>query len=67
MAKTGAPSTVCLGAHRPGDADYVWPDGKKGGYFVYYSMWNRRERYDRMYYSYADEPFYKAYTAAIAL
>lgn len=42
------------------DADYLWPDGKKGGYFVYYSMWNRaEERYDRMYYSYADESFTK--------
>ena len=40
------------------DADYVWPDGKKGGYMVYYSMWNRAEEaYDRMYYSYADESF----------
>lgn len=40
------------------DGDYVWPDGRKGGYFVYYSMWNRdEEKYDRMYYSYADESF----------
>ena len=40
------------------DADYVWPDGRKGGYMVYYSMWNRgEEAYDRMYYSYADESF----------
>ncbi len=40
------------------DEDYVWPDGKKGGYFIYYSMWNRdEEKYDRMYYSYADETF----------
>ena len=40
------------------DADFVWPDGKKGGYMVYYSMWNRSEEaYDRMYYSYADERF----------
>lgn len=40
------------------DADYVWPDGKKGGYMIYYSMWNRaEEKYDRMYYSYADESF----------
>ena len=40
------------------DADYVWPDGRKGGYFIYYSMWNRaEEKYDRMYYSYADESF----------
>ena len=40
------------------DGDYVWPDGRKGGYFIYYSMWNRdEEKYDRMYYSYADETF----------
>ena len=40
------------------DEDYVWPNGKKGGYMVYYSMWNRNEeKYDRMYYSYADESF----------
>ena len=40
------------------DADYQWPDGHRGGYFVYYSMWNRgEEAYDRMYYSYADESF----------
>lgn len=38
--------------------DYVWPDGRKGGYMIYYSMWNRAEEaYDRMYYSYADESF----------
>lgn len=40
------------------DPSYVWPNGKKGGYMVYYSMLNRgEERYDRMYYSYADETF----------
>lgn len=40
------------------DPAYVWPDGKKGGYFIYYSLWNRAEEpYDRMYYSYADESF----------
>ena len=40
------------------DETYLWPDGKKGGYFIYYSMWNRaEEKYDRMYYSYADESF----------
>lgn len=40
------------------DEDYVWPDGHKGGYMIYYSMWNRaEEKYDRMYYSYADESF----------
>ncbi len=39
--------------------DYVWPDGKKGGYMIYYSLWNPDdgEKYDRMYYSYADESF----------
>lgn len=43
------------------DEDYVWPDGKKGGYMIYYSMWNPEdgEKYDRMYYSYADESFTK--------
>lgn len=42
------------------DASYEWPGGKKGGYFIYYSMWNRDEEpYDRMYYSYADETFTK--------
>ena len=40
------------------DAEFTWPDGQRGGYFVYYSMWNRNEeKYDRMYYSYADESF----------
>lgn len=40
------------------DSSYTWPDGKKGGYFIYYSMWNSaEEKYDRMYYSYADESF----------
>lgn len=40
------------------DATYEWPDGRKGGYMIYYSMWNRDEEpYDRMYYSYADETF----------
>ena len=42
------------------DATYRWPDGRQGGYFVYYSMWNRdEEKYDRIYYSYADETFTK--------
>ena len=37
------------------DPNYVWPDGHRGGYFVYFSLWNRSEEpYDRMYYSYAD-------------
>jgi len=40
------------------DPHYVWKDGKKGGYMIYYSLWNRAEEaYDRMYYSYADESF----------
>ncbi len=40
------------------DPYYVWPDGRKGGYMVYYSMLNSpEEKYDRMYYSYADESF----------
>lgn len=39
--------------------DYEWPDGHKGGYMIYYSLWNPEngEEYDRMYYSYADEDF----------
>ena len=42
------------------DPHYVWPDGDKGGYMIYYSMWNRSgEAYDRMYYSYADKSFTK--------
>lgn len=42
------------------DANYTWADGKKGGYMIYYSLWNRaEEKYDRMYYSYADETFTK--------
>lgn len=37
---------------------YVWPDGRKGGYMIYYSLLNpAEEEYDRMYYSYADESF----------
>lgn len=41
------------------DPTYEWPDGKKGGYMIYYSLWNpdNGEAYDRMYYSYADESF----------
>ena len=40
------------------DPNYVWPNGDKGGYMVYYSMLNRpEEKYDRMYYSYADKDF----------
>jgi len=42
------------------DPDYRWADGKKGGYLIYYSLWNRAEEpYDRMYYSYSDESFTK--------
>lgn len=40
------------------DPHYTWSDGKKGGYLIYYSLLNRNEeKYDRMYYSYADETF----------
>lgn len=41
------------------DPAYTWPDGRKGGYMIYYSLWNPDdgEGYDRMYYSYADENF----------
>lgn len=40
------------------DPDYVWENGDKGGYMIYYSMLNRAEEgYDRMYYSYADKSF----------
>jgi len=42
------------------DPDYVWENGEKGGYMIYYSMLNRPEEgYDRMYYSYADKTFTK--------
>lgn len=39
--------------------DYDWGNGKKGGYMIYYSLWNPEngEKYDRMYYSYADKDF----------
>lgn len=39
--------------------EYEWGDGRKGGYMIYYSLWNPAdgEEYDRMYYSYADESF----------
>ena len=40
------------------DPAYRWPDGRKGGYMIYYSLLNTPEEgYDRMYYSYADESF----------
>ena len=42
------------------DPNYVWENGDKGGYCIYYSMLNRPEEgYDRMYYSYADKTFTK--------
>lgn len=38
--------------------DYVWSNGKKGGYMIYYSLLNKAEdKYDRVFYSYADESF----------
>ena len=40
------------------DPAFTWPDSKKGGYMIYYSMLNRaEEQYDRMYYSHADRSF----------
>lgn len=40
------------------DPSYTWDNGDKGGYMIYYSMLNRpEEKYDRMYYSYADKSF----------
>ena len=40
------------------DENYRWPDGKRGGYFVYYSLLNDGEdKYDRVFYSYADRSF----------
>lgn len=38
---------------------YQWTDGRKGGYMIYYSLWNPEdgEKYDRIYYSYTDEAF----------
>lgn len=42
------------------DPDYLWEDGSKGGYMIYFSMLNREEEdYDRMYYSHADKSFTK--------
>ena len=42
------------------DPNYVWENGEKGGYMIYYSMLNLpEESYDRMYYSYADKTFTK--------
>lgn len=40
--------------------NHEWPDGRKGGYMIYYSLLNHKngeEAYDRMYYSYADSSF----------
>lgn len=40
------------------DENYTWPDGQRGGYFVYYSLLNSKEdQYDRIFYSYADPYF----------
>lgn len=40
------------------DPAYQWADGRKGGYMIYYSLLNSAEdKYDRMFYSYADETF----------
>ena len=45
------------------DPDFVWENGEKGGYMIYYSMLNRpEEKYDRMYYSHADKSFTKITT-----
>ena len=42
------------------DPNHEWSNGEKGGYSIYYSMANgNEERYDRMYYSYADKFFNK--------
>ena len=42
------------------DPNYEWSKEDKGGYFIYYSMLNsNEEKYDRMYYSYADKSFTK--------
>lgn len=42
------------------DADYMWPNGDRGGYFIYYSLLNSKEdKYDRIFYSYADKTFTK--------
>ena len=40
------------------DPNYLWNNGDKGGYFIYYSMQNfKEEKYDRIYYSYANKNF----------
>jgi len=38
--------------------EHIWPDGKKGGYMIYYSLLNDKEdKYDRIFYSYANDDF----------
>ncbi len=50
------------------DPAYVWSDGERGGYMIYYSMLNRPEEgYDRMYYSYATKDFTRITTPPSAL
>ncbi|GHT53838.1 arabinosidase [Bacteroidia bacterium] len=42
------------------DENYVWADGAKGGYMIYYSLLNSKEdKYDRVFYSYTDRTFTK--------
>ncbi|SEA27472.1 hypothetical protein SAMN05192529_11252 [Arachidicoccus rhizosphaerae] len=42
------------------DPGYKWEDGQTGGYFIYYSLLNAKEdKYDRIFYSYADKSFTK--------
>lgn len=42
------------------DPDYRWENGQQGGYFIYYSLLNGKEdKYDRIFYSYADKGFTK--------
>lgn len=42
------------------DPNYVWPDGQKGGYMIYYSLFSSQpDDYDRIFYSYADASFTK--------
>lgn len=42
------------------DPDYRWSDGTKGGYMVYYSLLNSKEdKYDRVFFFYADRSFTK--------
>lgn len=40
------------------DATYQWPNGARGGYMIYYSVFNAKEdKYDRVFYSYTDSTF----------